>query len=120
VAVFVFGGGIPVTLTDPDHPHPFAYRCSVDVFPPDERAALDALGHRLEALAAGDVPPATPEEEHFLKVDREEADPATVAERAWVRLKGRREFEAEQQAAAPPPPPDNYGMVEFDADRCWW
>ena len=21
---------------------------------------------------------------------------------------------------APAIPPDNYGMVEFDADRCWW
>ena len=54
-------------------------------------------------------------------MDRDEADPKTLLERAWVRLKGRREFEAEgQQNAAPPPKPEDYGMVEFDADRCWW
>jgi uncharacterized protein YifE (UPF0438 family) len=101
-------------------PAPFAYRCSVDVFPPDERAALDEFGNHLESLASGSEPPGTPEEEHFLRVERGEADPETVAERAWVRLKGRREFEAEQQGTPPPPPPDDYGMVEYDADRCWW
>ncbi len=40
-----------------------------------------------------------------------------------MRLKGRREYEREQarEASAPPAvPPENYGMVEFDADRCWW
>ena len=62
----------------------------------------------------------TPEQEHFLQVDREEAEPATVRERAWVRLKGRREYEREQRIAEPPPPPEDYGIVEWDADRCWW
>ena len=53
-------------------------------------------------------------------MDREEIDPASVAERAWVRLKGRRAFERERDGTPPPPPPVDYGMVEFDADRCWW
>ena len=99
---------------------PFDFGCSTAVFPADELAALAASGPLMEALAAGEVEPATPDQEHFLKVDREEAEPETVLERAWVRLKGRREFEQEQAAADPPPPAEDYGMVEFDADRCWW
>jgi uncharacterized protein YifE (UPF0438 family) len=99
---------------------PFVFGCSTAVFPPDELAVLSEHGNRLEALAAGTVRPATPEDEHFLLVDRDEADPETVAERAWVRLKGRREFEQADQTAAPPEPTPDYGMIEFDADRCWW
>jgi uncharacterized protein YifE (UPF0438 family) len=109
----------------PDHlaylrRRPFALRCSAAVFPADELEALAEYGHWLEALAAGVISPVTPEQEHFLRVDREEAEPATVCERAWVRLKGRREYEREQQIAAPPAPPEDYGIVEWDADRCWW
>lgn len=99
---------------------PFVFGCSTAVFPPEEVAALTEHGPLLEALAAGAVRPATPGHEHFLRVDRDEADPETVAERAWVRLKGRREFEQGDRAKPPPEPPKDYGMVEFDADRCWW
>jgi uncharacterized protein YifE (UPF0438 family) len=99
---------------------PFVFGCSTAVFPADEFAALTEMGSILEALAAGELPPTTPEQRHFLKVDRDEADPRTVAERAWLRLKGRREFERESQGKAPVEAPQNYGMVEFDADRCWW
>jgi uncharacterized protein YifE (UPF0438 family) len=102
-----------------DH-RPFAFGCSTAVFPADEIAALAEAGGRLEALAAGEVQPADAEEEHFLRVDREEAAPETLLERAWVRLKGRREFEREQAEAAPAGPEPDYGMVEFDEDRCWW
>ena len=49
-----------------------------------------------------------------------EADPKTLLERAWVRLKGRREYEREQAESMPPEPTPDYGMVEFDKDRCWW
>jgi uncharacterized protein YifE (UPF0438 family) len=113
------------TRLPPDHlthlrRRPFAFGCATGIFPPEELAALEEFGNLLEALAAGTVKPATPEEKHFLKVDREEAEPKTVLERAWLRLKGRREFEQEERAAAPPDKPDDYGMVEFDADRCWW
>jgi uncharacterized protein YifE (UPF0438 family) len=62
----------------------------------------------------------TQEQEHFLKLDREEVEPSTVCERAWVRLKGRREYEQEQEMAPPAEPCEDYGMVEWDADRCWW
>jgi uncharacterized protein YifE (UPF0438 family) len=116
-----------VSLAPPEHREylrrPFAFGCATEVFPPDELAALTEFGGLLEALAAGDLRPATPEQEHFLAVDREAADPRTVVERAWVRLKGRREYEREQAAAPPPEPPakaEDYGMIPFDADRCWW
>ena len=101
---------------------PFVFRCSTAVFPADELAALEEYGNWLEALASGAIKPATLEQEHFLAVDRDEAEPATVCERAWVRLKGRREYEREEgrQTAPPPPPPEDYGIVEWDADRCWW
>lgn len=99
---------------------PFAFRCSTHVFPPDELKVLEESGNWMEALAAGVIKPVTAEQEHFLAVDREEAKPHNVRERAWVRLKGRREFEGEQQTVPPPTPPEDYGMVEFDADRCWW
>lgn len=98
---------------------PFAFGCSMDVFPADEVDVLTERGARLEALATGSVSPATAEEKHFLLVHREEAEPRTLAERAWVRLVGRREFEKGDQPK-PPEKPDNHGMVEFDADRCWW
>lgn len=98
---------------------PFEFGCSTAVFPADELAALAETGALLEALAAGETPPATPDQRHFLKVARGEAEPKTVLERAWERLKGRREFEHEQ-AAAPPREAEDYDMVEFDADRCWW
>jgi uncharacterized protein YifE (UPF0438 family) len=99
---------------------PFVFGCSTAVFPADELAALTESGAILEALASGALAPATPEQEHFLRVDRGESDPRTVAERAWVRLKARREFENADQGKPPPEPPPDYGMVEFDADRCWW
>lgn len=99
---------------------PFVFGCSTAIFPPGELRALEKQGNLLEALAAGAIPPATPEQEHFLAVDREEAEPATLAERAWLRLKGRREFERESGTAPPAEPTPDYGMVEFDADRCWW
>ena len=99
---------------------PFAFNCSTDVFPAEEVAALVQHGGRLEALAAGQIRPESPADKHFLKVDRGEAEPGTLLERAWDRLKGRREFEREQAEAAPPEPEPDYGIVEFDKDRCWW
>ena len=99
---------------------PFVFRCSTAIFPADELAALSEYGNWLEALSAGVIRPVSSEQRHFLKVDREEAEPTTVAERAWVRLKGRREYEHEEAISPPPSPPEDYGMVEFDADRCWW
>ena len=97
-----------MTTTDlpPDHlaylRRPFAFGCSTAVFPAEEFAALEEFGAWMEALANGVIRPVAPEHEHFLAVDRDEAEPVTVEERAWVRLKGRREFERDQPAAAPP------------------
>jgi uncharacterized protein YifE (UPF0438 family) len=107
-------------MTDKAKPKPFAFGCSVEVFPPEELAALSAHGNRLEGLAEGTVRAASPEDEHFLRVDRDEVEPETVMERAWVRMKARREIERADRQKTPPPPPPSYGMIEFDADRCWW
>lgn len=97
---------------------PFEFGCSTAAFPPDELTALTESGALLEALAAGEVETATPDQEHFLKVDREEVEPETVLERAWERLKARREYEHGQTAAGSSA--EDYDMVEFDHDRCWW
>jgi uncharacterized protein YifE (UPF0438 family) len=101
-------------------PQPFNFGCDTAVFPPEEIKALEKHGARFEALASGAARPASDEEKHFALVNREKEKPKTVAECAWLRLKARREYEQEQQNAAPPAAPENYGMVEFDADRCWW
>jgi uncharacterized protein YifE (UPF0438 family) len=115
------------TQIPPDHlvylkRRPFVFGCSTAVFPPDELEALTEYGNWLEALAAGTIKPVTAEQERFLRVDRDEEAPTTVCERAWLRLKGRREYEREegQQVSSPPPPPEDYGIVEWDHDRCWW
>jgi uncharacterized protein YifE (UPF0438 family) len=99
---------------------PFRFGCSTDVFPPEEIRVLSEHGHWMEALAAGTIAPINPEHEHFLRVDREETEPSNVGERAWLRLKGRREFEREQQMAPPPTPPEDYGIIEWDKEKCWW
>jgi uncharacterized protein YifE (UPF0438 family) len=99
---------------------PFVFGCSTAVFTAEEIAVLTEFGAFLESLSSGVIPPTTPEQEQFLEVDRDETDPETVAERAWVKLKGRREFEQGDRVKPPTEPPKDYGMVEFDADRCWW
>ena len=99
---------------------PFHFGCATDIFPLEELSALTERGRWMEALAAGLIPPTTPAQKHFLQVDREEAEPVTVDERAWVRLKGRREYEREQHSAPPPSPPEDYGIIEWDKEKCWW
>jgi uncharacterized protein YifE (UPF0438 family) len=99
---------------------PFEFACSTSIFPAEELTALVEHGGRLEKLSAGDVAPAGAADEHFLKVERGEAEPKTLLERAWVRLKGRREYEREQNTAAPKPEAEDYGIAEWDEDRCWW
>ena len=37
-----------------------------------------------------------------------------------LRLKGRREFERDQQAAPPPEQSEDYGIIEWDKEKCWW
>jgi uncharacterized protein YifE (UPF0438 family) len=107
-------------MTPQDMGEPFRCGCATDIFPLEELSALNEGGHRLEALAAGHIAPASSEDEHFLKVNREEAEPTTVAERAWLRLKGRREYEREQGEAPPREQPEDYGIIEWDKEKCWW
>jgi len=99
---------------------PFIFGCATEIFPADELEALKEFGNWLEALATGAIQPLTAAHLQFLKVDRDEAEPETVSERAWTRLKGRREYEREQRTASSAAPPEDYGIVEWDADRCWW
>ena len=99
---------------------PFRFSCSTSIFPQEEFEALAEYGNWMEALATGAIRPATPEQEHFLRVDRDETEPTTLHERAWLRLKGRREFEQEQKMAAQSATAEDYGIVEWDQDRCWW
>jgi uncharacterized protein YifE (UPF0438 family) len=99
---------------------PFKFGCATSIFPSDEVQALSDYGNWLEALAAGALQPVNEEQEHFLKVDRDEAPPTNLYEHAWLRLKGRREYEREQNEAPLHEPPENYGIVEWDKDRCWW
>jgi uncharacterized protein YifE (UPF0438 family) len=99
---------------------PFAFGCSTAISPLEELESLSDYVNWMEALTPGAIQPVTPEQEHFLRVDREQAEPTTVCGRAWVRLKGRREYEREEIIAPSPAPPKDDGMVAFDADRCWW
>ena len=98
----------------------FRFGCAIAIFSREELEALQLQGTLLEALVQRRIRPANSEQEHFLQVDREEVEPVTVAERAWLRLKARREYEAEEVPTAPSFRGQDYGMVEFDADRCWW
>jgi len=98
----------------------FRFGCATHIFPLEELDVLAERGHEMEALVAGAVVPTTPEQEHFLRVDRGELEPRTVDERAWVRLKGRRGFERERENAPPPSPPEDYGIIEWDREKCWW
>ena len=114
---------MPATAKDHDtylKKRPFAFGCSTHIFPADELHALEEFGNWMEALASGTIKPLTAEHKRFLRVDREEAEPRTLAERAWMRLKGRREFEREEAAAPPPEPPVDYGIIEWDKEKCWW
>lgn len=99
---------------------PFRFGCETDIFPLEEITALLQRGNWMEALVAGTIQPTTPEHEHFLQVHREEAEPVNVDERAWQRLKGRREFEQEQHSAHPSSTPEDYGIIEWDREKCWW
>jgi len=42
-----------------------------------------------------------------------------VFKRAWLRLKGRREYEGEQQNAPARAESEDCGIVDWGHDRCW-
>ena len=111
---------VPADYLDYLRRRPFLFRCSMEVFPNDELQALTDFGLWMEALVGGLIQPVTPEHAHFLDVDREVAEPETVCERAWVRLKARREYEQEERMAPAAAPAKDYGIVDWDMDRCWW
>jgi uncharacterized protein YifE (UPF0438 family) len=103
-----------------DGGQPFEFGCSTHIFPAEELAVLQARGNRLEALASGQVTPEGAAEKHFLRVHRGEAEPKTVEERAWLRLQGRRELEREEEGVRAARPKQDYGIIEWDQEKCWW
>ena len=68
--------------------HGYTPRCP-DEFSKEETALLHKYGHWLEALATGWIAPATPEQSHFLRVARGEAEPKTPFEHVWRKLSGQ-------------------------------
>jgi uncharacterized protein YifE (UPF0438 family) len=99
---------------------PFRFGCSTTIFPADELKALSEYGLWMEALVAGLIQPVTPEQAHFLNVDRELVEPETVCERAWLRLKARREHEQAEKIVPATAQSKDYEIVDWDFDRCWW
>ncbi|MBX9584179.1 MAG: DUF413 domain-containing protein [Gemmataceae bacterium] len=65
-----------------------------------ERELVARYGHWMEALAAGVLAPTTPEQEHFARAARGEAEPASAFEVAWAKQR--------QAVAAHGPPPANW------------
>jgi uncharacterized protein YifE (UPF0438 family) len=70
-----------------------------NIFSSDEYAILERYGYWMTALATGKISPITPEQERFIRVDRDDCEPATTFEKAWMKLKARRKFEAEESDA---------------------
>ena len=70
-----------------------ALGCS-NIFPEEELEALQLCGAWLQALDVGAIRPFTDQQRHFVQVAKGKAEPATLYERAWCRLKARQAFEA--------------------------
>ena len=106
----------PPMKAPPDHlpflnQKDFVLGCE-DVFSQTENAILARYGRWLEALIAGKIFPITAAEERFLRVDRGEIEPETDFERAWCKLKERREFEAASR--------DSTHCRVFDEKEAWF
>jgi len=61
----------------------FAFQCDPGLLEDDTIKALKHYGNRLQALAAGELPPETDAQEHFVRVHRAVEDPFTQPERIW-------------------------------------
>jgi uncharacterized protein YifE (UPF0438 family) len=77
----------------------FVLGCDAPNFTSADRDLLMRYGHWLTGLSTGQIQPITPEQEHFVQVAHEEAEPETDFEDAWVKLMERRKFEAADRAA---------------------
>lgn len=64
------------------------------VFAADEITLLQRYGHWLEALADGRIQAITADQERFISVTKEEHEAKSTFEIAWMKLMGRRDFEA--------------------------
>jgi uncharacterized protein YifE (UPF0438 family) len=94
----------PHPALPPDHEalwNRSGYRLGVKgvfMFTERELGLLQRRGHWLEGLDLAAIAPVTVAQERFVKVCRGELRPETEFERAWMKLKGRREFESEPRA----------------------
>ena len=84
----------------------------------DEYERLRNYGRWMEALTLGLIQPTTPDQEHFLLVDRGQVEPTTIFERIWSRLKERRAFEEDDKIAT------HYRLYDeaeawFPRGACW-
>jgi uncharacterized protein YifE (UPF0438 family) len=61
----------------------FAFQCDPSLLEDDTIKALTHYGNRLQALAAGELPPETDAQEQFVRVHRTEEDPFTQPEKIW-------------------------------------
>jgi uncharacterized protein YifE (UPF0438 family) len=64
-------------------------------FTPAEKELLTKYGRWMEALASGDLAPATAGQEQFVRVARGEGEPTTDFERAWLKVLKEREVAKE-------------------------
>ena len=68
-----------------------------------ERQAVARFGYWMQALTAGTIAPATPEQDHFVLAARGMEDPTTPFEIAWEKV--RLSASAPVSATAHPAPP---------------
>jgi uncharacterized protein YifE (UPF0438 family) len=68
---------------------------TMSVFSDEELALLRRYGWWLSSLAAGHIQPHTDSDRRFVDVCHGKAKAETLAERAWIKLMMRREYESE-------------------------
>jgi uncharacterized protein YifE (UPF0438 family) len=67
----------------------------LSIFSDEEHDFLQRYGHWLLGLAQRLIEPYTDEQVQFVQVSDDKSKPKTMAERAWVKLMMRREYESE-------------------------
>ena len=68
---------------------------TTSIFSDEELAFLRKYGWWLRGLAAGHIQPYTDSQRRFVEVCQRKAKAETLAERAWIKLMMRREYESE-------------------------
>ena len=74
---------------------PFTIKTNLEIFSPEEVELLQRHGSAYQRLMKGELPPKTPERQHFLQVCRKEANAETIHEQVWRKYLDRLEWEAD-------------------------